>query len=135
MIAIEPSSPQTRERERIILVKIFGPFGAIALVYGIVSAHPPLLFLTVFGLLGMAYAVSLLWGIRRKRASLATTVAFGLFLIVRPFIERAFFARPDNDMPWPAFVAELGAICLGCALAFAVSLLWKRAPDQPEANA
>ncbi|MDR3406645.1 MAG: hypothetical protein P4L99_29440 [Chthoniobacter sp.] len=130
-----PSSPQARERERVLLWKIISPLAAIALVYGFVSARPSPLFVTAFGLIGMAFTAVLRWGNRRKRVRLAMVVAFGIFWFGRIVIEHAFFARPTSDMPWPAYIAELAVFCLGCALAFALSHHWEPTPDKPESNA
>jgi len=134
MLTPKPSSPEARERERSIVFMITSPFAAIALVYGIASAHPPLLFLAAFGLLGMAFTSILLWGNRTKRTRLALVLAFSLFWLGGSAIERAFFARPLNDMPDFAFIAALAVFSLGCTLAFTLSRLWKDTSAKPAAN-
>jgi hypothetical protein len=107
--------------------KILSAFAVAGLIYGILAAHPPLLFLFFSGLLGMAFAAINLWGERRKRTTLACCIAWGLFWMGKSVLERVFFGRPydSSRMSWPAVCAEIAALTLGYALAFAFSLLWK----------
>jgi hypothetical protein len=118
-------------------MRVFGFAGVAALVYGIVSSRPPLLFLTANGLCGATFAAIIFWGNRRKRTFFAVTVAFSLFLVGHPAIERAFFGRGYNtgSMPWPAYFAELGAFALGFAVAFsALTRFWKAIPEDSKSG-
>jgi hypothetical protein len=131
------SSGQRRERERVVFFKIIGPLAAVALVYGVMSAHPPVLFLAGSGLLGMGFTAILLWGNRKRRAVMGISVALVFLSVGRFVIEHTFFARPfsPDDMPWPFVIAELAAIGLGCTIAFPLFRYWERATDQPNSGA